>query len=152
MAYIELSDVLFRGELRGATGTARFKLTANAVNAVDTLHIAGNQVTYSTYLRWWGGPITNGSTMFSHVVSIPDDDTFVEVIAYANNASYVTVDGVRRQNRNRRGPNLRSLPYVEIIPLTKGTHTITLISGVTRSSTDGYILCRYIRRTGSSNL
>ena len=151
MAFIELNDVLFRGELRGATGRARFKLTSKNINAIDTVNIAGNQVTYSTYSRWWGGAITNGYGMFTHWIDIPDDNVFVEIIAFAQFAGKVSVDGSIRPNRNKRGPGMRCLPYVEILPLSKGAHYVQLISAASGSSTGGYIFCRYIRRTGRDN-
>lgn len=151
MAYIEVSDVLFRGELRGATGQARFKLTAEAINAVDTVNIAGNQVTYNFYFRYSGIAVSNGGVMLTGTINVPDNNAWVEVIAYGHGASAVQVNGVTRPNRNRRGPSYELLPFVEVIPLAKGTHTVRLISGFTGTSSKGYIFCRYIRNTGLAN-
>lgn len=151
MAFIELSDILFRGQLRGATGQARFKLTTKALNAVDTLNIAGNQVTYSTYIRWYGGAITNGWGMFTHWFDVPDGGAYVEIVAYAQNAGTVSVDGAIRPNRNRRGPGFKCLPFVEILPLSPGQHFVQMIAALSGSSSGGFVLCRYIRPTGSSN-
>jgi len=152
LAFIELNDVLFRGELRGARGTARFKLTARALNAVDTLNIAGNQVTYSTYQRWYGGPITYGVRMFGYYVEVPDTNVFVEIVAYGHNAANVAVNGVIRPNRNRRSPGYPCLPFVDVLHLPKGGHYIEMTAAISGYSNGGYILCRYIRRTGASNL
>jgi len=151
MAYIEVSDVMFRGELRGATGQARFKLTAKAIDAVDTVNIAGNQVTYNFYFRYSSIAVSAGGVMLSGTIDVPDNNAWVEIIAYGHGASAVQVNGVTRPNRNRRGPSFELLPFVEIIPLAKGTHTVRLISSFTGTSANGYIFCRYIRNTGLAN-
>lgn len=151
MAFIELTDVLFRGELRGANGRARFKLTAKALNAVDTLNIAGNQITYSFYFRHSSKAVTAGAASLTGIIDVPDSSAWIEVIAYGDRARSVVVDGVTRPNYNRRSPSLYLMPFTEMIKLNKGTHSISLISDFTGTSASGYIFCRYIRNTGSSN-
>lgn len=151
MAYIELSHVLFRGQLVGVTGQARFKLTANAINAVDTVNIAGNEVTFSFYFRTGSKSVAAGNAIVSGSINVPDNAAYVEVVCYAHRGATVYVDGVARPNRNRRGPGSKLLPFVEILPLTKGVHSISVIAGSTGTSADGYIFCRYIRRTGLDN-
>lgn len=147
-----MTDVLFRGELRGASGTAKFKLTANAINAVDTVNIAGNQVTYNFFFRYSSIAVTAGAYSLQATISVPDDAAWVEIICYGEGASGIYVDGVLRPNRNRRGPSYALLPFIEVIALAKGTHTVKMMSGVTGTSAEGYIFCRYIRRTGADNL
>jgi hypothetical protein len=151
MSYIELGDVVFRGELQGATGQARFKLTGKTINAVDTVHIAGNQVTYSFYFRHFGVGVSPGSEALRGVIDVVDTNVFIEIIAYGEGASNVVVDGVVRPNRNRRAPAYKLLPFVEILPMAPGRHTIQLFSAKSGVSSEGYIMCRYIRRTGSNN-
>lgn len=151
MSYIELGNVMFRGELRGATGQAKFKLLAQAIDAVDTVNIAGNQVTYSTYASYTSKSTSVGAQLLNVSINVPDTNTYVEFIAYGSGASSVRIDGVGRPNRNRRGPGYKLLPFVEILPMAAGNHTVQLISGINGTSTDGYIFCRYIRRTGTDN-
>lgn len=152
MAYIELSDVLFRGELRGARGRAKFKLTADSIDAVDTINIAGNQITYSFYFRYSGVAAAAGYPLLTGIIDVPDNEAWIEIIAYGYGASYVTVDGGGRVNRNGRSPGYELLPFVEVVPLKKGTHTVSLISGFNGTSPSGFIFCRYIRNTGRDNL
>lgn len=151
MAYIELNDILIRGTLRGASGKARFKLTANQINAINTLNIKNGQVTYSYHFSYSNKEVTSGSAMLSATISVLDEGAFIEVLASADGASSVKIDGATRPTRNRRGPNSLIMPFVEIVKLAPGTHTISIISGRTGTSKRGYILCRYIRRTGSDN-
>jgi hypothetical protein len=151
MSYIEVSNVMFRGQLRGATGQARFKLTAKAVNAVDTINIAGNQVTYNFFFRYSSIAVAQGGVMLSGNINVPDNNAWIEIIAFGHGASALQVNGATRPNRNRRGPSFELLPFVEIIPLAKGVHNVRLISGFTGTSVKGYIFCRYIRNTGLAN-
>lgn len=152
MAYVELNDILIRGTLRGATGQARFKLTAKQINAINTLNIKSGHVTYSYYFSYSNKEVTAGAAMLSATIAVQDEGAFIEVIASADGASSVKIDGVTRPTRNRRGPNSLITPFVEIVKLAPGSHTISIISGKTGASSRGYILCRYIRRTGSDNV
>lgn len=147
MSYVELDNVMFRGTLKGATGKAKFKLTAQAIDAVDSVNINYDQVTYNKLFTYERANQTSGSTLVTAILQIPDDEAWVEIIAYGDRASYVSVNGVGRLNRNRRGPENKYLPYVEMVSLTKGTHTVRLVSGSSGYS-KGLILCRYIRKTG----
>lgn len=147
MSFVELSNVMFRGTLRGANGSARFKLTANAINAVDTVNINFNQVTYSKLITYSRTSQGAGSTLVSMGLDIPDSFAWVEIVAYGTRAGSVSVDGAFRLNRNRRSPGLALLPFVELVNLTKGLHTVSLHSASSGSSS-GLILCRYIRNTG----
>lgn len=147
MSYVELDNVMFRGTLKGATGKAKFKLTAQAINAVDSVNINYDQVTYNKLFTYERASQSSGSTLVTASLQIPDAQAWVEIIAYGDRAAYVTIDGARRLNRNRRGPGSKFLPYVEMVSLTKGTHTVRLVSGSSGYS-KGLILCRYIRKTG----
>lgn len=151
MSFIEVSDAMFRGELRGANGVAKFKLTAEAIDAVDTINVAGGQVTFSYYFSYGSKSVTSGGESLVATIDVPDSSAFIEIISYGHGASSVRVNGVDRLNRNLRSPSFECLPFVEVVELPKGIHTISLISGFTGTSSFGYILCRYIRRTGLDN-
>ncbi len=151
MSSIEISNTLFRGELRGATGQAKFKLTAQAINAVDTINVAGNQITYSYYFILPGGATSIGATQHTMVIDIPDDGAVMEFVVYCHGMSTVYIDGGARPNRNLRSPGSAILPYVEIVGLTKGVHYLQLVSGLNGTSAGGRVLCRYLRRTGLDN-
>lgn len=151
MSYIEISNTLFRGQLRGATGQAKFKLTAQAINAVDTVNIAGNQVTYSYYFLLPGGATSIGATQHTMVIDIPDNGAVMEFVVYCHGMKTVYIDGGARPNRNMRSPGSPILPYVEIVSLAKGIHHLQLVSGLNGTSAGGRVLCRYLRRTGLDN-
>jgi len=146
MSFIELDSVLFRGELKGAKGTAKFRLTAQAIDAVDTVNIGNGQCTYD-FKTQFGVSHAAGVALFTAVLDIPDATAWVEIIAYATRAVSIYVDSAKQPIRNRRPPNSRLLPSVSLHNLSQGTHTVQIFSGSAGWS-DGYIMCRYIRTTG----
>ena len=148
MAYFELDSVLFRGELKGATGVAKFRLSSKAINAVDTVNIGNDQVTYNKHINFNVGHVSAGQVIATLPIDIPDSNAWMEIIAYASRGSTVSVDGQAQLNRNRRGPSTELLPFITVIPLNKGTHTIRIIAG-SAGSTKGFIVARYIRTTGA---
>lgn len=148
MAFIELGNTMFRGTLRGATGVARFKLTVDAINAVDTVNIGSNQVTYSKHIVFSGYSRGAGSTIASLLIDIPDDVAWVEVVSYCNRASTVSINGSALPNRNKRHPDSRLFPAVNLIKLTKGTHIFRVLTN-SSGQCEGYAICRYIRITGA---
>ena len=148
MAYFELDSVLFRGELKGATGVAKFRLTSKAINAVDTVNIGNDQVTYNKHINFNVSNVSAGQVIATLPIDIPDSNAWMEINAYASRGSTVSVDGQAQLNRNRRGPSTELLPFITVIPLNKGAHTIRIIAG-SAGSTKGYIVARYIRTTGA---
>lgn len=147
MSFVELSNTMFRGHLKAASGSAKFKLTAQAINAVDTLNINYNQVTYDRLITYSRAYQNAGSVLATMILDIPDTSAWVEIVAYGTYAGGVTVDGGWRINRNRRAPNQPLLPFVELVLLNKGQHAVQLHSTGSGASS-GLILCRYIRATG----
>lgn len=148
MAYIELGNVMFRGDLKAATGEAKFRLTVNAINAVDTVNIGSNQITYNKHINFNVDYVSSGQVIAALPIDVPDSGSWMEIIAYASLGSVVSVDGYAQINRNRRGPSTELLPFITVIPLSIGPHTIRIIAG-SSGSTNGYILARYIRTTGA---
>ena len=148
MAYLELGNVMFRGDLKAATGEAKFRLTAKAINAVDTVNIGNDQVTYNKHINFNVSNVSAGQVIATLPIDIPDSNAWMEIIAYASRGSTVSVDGQAQLNRNRRGPSTELLPFITVIPLNKGAHTIRIIAG-SAGSTKGYIVARYIRTTGA---
>lgn len=148
MAFIELGNTMFRGTLKGATGEARFKLTADAINAVDTVNIGSNQVTYSKHIEFNSKSTKAGSVVALLSISIPDNVAWVEIVSHCTRASTFSINGSALPTRNRRLPNSRLFPAVNLIKLTKGTHTFRVIANST-GQCNGYAICRYIRITGA---
>lgn len=149
MSYVELGNTAFRGELRGATGFFKGTLTAQAVNAVDTVNIAAGQITYSTLASYYNQPTSNGATVLSTVINVPDALAFVELQVFGHGAVAVYVDGVQRLPTSMGRPGNRLVPFSEMILLAGGQHTIQLISGINGVSVHGYIHVQYIRSTGA---
>jgi hypothetical protein len=148
--YAEFGNAFFRGRLKGATGEARFKLTADVINAVNTVNIKGAAVTYNFYQKYQnpvGSPLT--TTPFTQIVDVWDDGVFLEFIVFGQGCSGVFVDGVRRPAYNGKRVNHPCLPHNEIIQLAKGPHTVQLVHPGNSVSTDGFIFVKYIRPTGS---
>ena len=148
MSFIELSNVMFRGTLKAANGEARFKLAADAINAVDTVNIGNSQCTYDFQVRFLTPYMPSEVALATAYLNVPDDGAWVEVIAFGTTAGSVYVDGVLQPNRNRRNPSQRTLPFVSLYPMAKGPHTVVLRSNKA-GPTGGYIMCRYIRKTGT---
>lgn len=154
MSYIELGNVMFRGEIRGAKGTIHGKLTAKAVNAVDTLNFKDGQITYSVLATYANASVSAASAvLFSTVINIPDPSgSVVEITAYASDiGATVRVDGGNRIATSGGYPTFKFAPFNELISLGQGNHTIDILSSKAGVSAEGYILVRYIRATGSAN-
>lgn len=151
MSYIELGNTYFRGRLEGATGVFAGTLRADKINAVDTINIARGAVTYSKIVRYQGKSVTAGQTMLEIAAEIPDDGAYVEITAQAHLGGTVTINGQARINRNFRSSSSLIFPFVETVPLAKGTHIIRLAASSTGLSSFGVLTCRYIRKTGRFN-
>lgn len=150
-SYAEFGNAFFRGQLKGATGEARFKLTADAVNAVNTVNIAGNQLTYNFGFRYADRQVANGQSLISAVIDVIDTEVYIEFMAYGRNAKGILIDGSSRPVRGVNRFTSRMMPYGEIMYMAPGQHTVSLI-GNGGYSAEGWIFCRYIRRTGSENV
>lgn len=151
MAYIELGNVCFRGQLLGATGTFSGSLTADAIDAVDTVNIKGGAVTYSLFTRYTNKSVTKDIALLNMTVNIPDTNAYVEVLAQADRGGGVYIDEVLRPIRNFRTSANLAFPFIETILLPKGVHEIKVLAASTGVSSYGLLSCRYIRRTGSAN-
>lgn len=148
MSYIEIGSCAFRGELRGATGYFRGKLTAQAVNAVDTVNIAGGQITYATLVSYSNIAVSAGGVSLVANINVPDASAFIEIQAFGHGALNVYVDGVLRSPTSMGKPGNRLVPFSELILLSGGAHQIYMTSGINGVSAMGYIHVQYIRRTG----
>ncbi|QOC57885.1 hypothetical protein phiK7B1_030 [Pseudomonas phage phiK7B1] len=144
--YAEFGNAFFRGRLKGATGEARFKLTADVINAVNTVNIKGAAVTYNFYHKYVG---VQSTTPLSVIVDVWDEGVFLEFLVYGQGCTSVIIDGVTRPRYNGKGVNHSCLPHNEVIQLAKGQHTVTLTHPGNSVSADGFIFVKYIRPTGS---
>uniref|UniRef100_A0AAU6W0N7 Uncharacterized protein n=1 Tax=Pseudomonas phage Nican01 TaxID=3138540 RepID=A0AAU6W0N7_9CAUD len=144
--YAEFGNAFFRGRLKGATGEARFKLTADTINAVNTVNIKGAAVTYNFYQKYVN---VQSTQPLSVIVDVWDDGVFIELLVYGQGCQAVFVDGVRRPRYNGKAVNHPCLPHNEILQMAKGQHTVTLTHLGNVASTDGFIFVKYIRPTGS---
>lgn len=149
MSYIELGSAAFRGELRGATGFFKGSLTADAIDAVDTVNIAGGQITYSTLATYTSKAVSNGGVAITTVINVPDASAFVEIQVFCHGGGTVYVDGGARDPTSMGRVGNRMVPYSELILLSGGNHTITVISGYNGVSAMGYVHVQYIRKTGA---
>lgn len=150
--YAEFGNAFFRGRLKGATGEARFKLVADTINAVSTVNIAKQAVTFSFYKKYTDAI---GTTYCELIIDVPDEDevygVWLEFICYGANATQFFFDGGIRGTFNQRRLGSKTNPYNELIRVTKGQH-VAVLKGAAASSAEGYIFCRYIRKTGSEAL
>lgn len=152
MSLLEVGNAFFRGELRGATGNMKLKLTADAIDVIDTLNFQGQAVTFN-YTFQANGVYAPGNSLVSGTIYVPDTNVYIEIVASAEGGSVVYINGGARTNRNLRGPGGRILPFVELIPVAPGYYTIDVRSGsVGTTPSWAYINVRYIRRTGFDNL
>jgi hypothetical protein len=146
--YAEFGNAFIRGRLKGANGEARFKLTANTLNAVSTLNIKGGAVTYNFALRYQGVQSTAPLTGTFEVV---DNGVFLEFICYGSGCTGVIIDGVLQPIISQKKVSMGCIPWNMVLPMAKGTHTVQLVHPGTSVSSDGYIFVKYIRPTGSGN-
>lgn len=168
--YAEFGNAFFRGRLKGATGTARFKLTAGSVNAVDTINIAGKAVTYDWLIQFGASSGNNGDVLYQTVIDVIDDGVYIEFLVYCDTRTILLdgsyqplgynrsfwIDGVMQPNYVGHDPGFKICPYNAVVPLARGQHVLQIRANQrsngqlpSPNSTDAYIFCRYIRRTGS---
>lgn len=170
--YAEFGNAFFRGRLKGASGEARFKLSANSVNAVDTINIAGRAVTYDWIVQFGPASADYGGVLYQTVIDVVDDGVYIEFLCYSHCkptlldgsvairpfGRMIRIDGVEQPIFMGRDAAFKACPFNSVVPLARGQHTIQIMSSrIPRISTDidsrysaeGYIFCRYIRRTGS---
>lgn len=95
---MEMSNATFRGALSGATGTFSGTLTASAINAVNTINIAGNAVTLPAVATGVSGG-SGVSVSISAVAGQPiyfhahADANLSTIVAPYQRISYVYVNG-----------------------------------------------------------
>lgn len=167
--YAEFGNAFFRGRLKGATGTARFKLTAGSVNAVDTINIAGRAVTYDWITIFGQSTAQSGEVLYETVIDVIDDGVYIEFLCYSDTKAImqdgsqsvlaycrqVWIDDVQEPVFMGRDPAFKACPFNTVKPLARGQHKIQIRAYAyspqvdTSTSKEGYIFCRYIRRTGS---
>ncbi|MGH1374432.1 MAG: hypothetical protein ACRBBW_20515 [Cellvibrionaceae bacterium] len=144
MAYIELGDTLFRGHLVGAKGSAKFKLTAGTINAVESANIAGAAVSFNLFSQ--GTVSASAGGVFASIVFTVVPGDVVEVSVYSNRLSYYSIDGVAK-SREGQEENLRYFPVVGMHTLSNGSHTLALVASTAGSATYD-ISIRYLKETG----
>ncbi|OQX35583.1 MAG: hypothetical protein B0D91_10560 [Oceanospirillales bacterium LUC14_002_19_P2] len=152
MSYVELGDVLFRGELVGANGEARFKLTADAIDAVDTINIQHGQVSYILYSYQASKYVNSGGVINQIVCPVTDSDVVIQVDAYGHLAGQLRFNGGNRPMRLSSHVNKPLFSYSELFQVNPGTHTVQIVSGSAGTSTKSWILVKYLRLTGSDNV
>ena len=153
----EMRNAIFRGELSGAGGTARFQLTADAVNAVDAVNINDLAVSFQYVVGFW--ETVPASTVWGTlVVPVPDNNVLLEVVVPTHNTGSewdVYANGVLQTRYNTRGgysyfPS-PGLWYIQVPWAT----TITIqLWNKSASAQDhfGFVVARYMRLTGSDNI
>lgn len=152
MSLLEVGNAFFRGELKGANGSMKMKLTADAIDVVDTVNFKGGEITYN-YTFKHSGRQAVGNSVISGTIVVVDANVFVEIVVSAYGASVVYINGGARLNRNQRGPGGRILPFVDLVYLPPGTYTIDVHSSTANIYCYWAVInCRYIRRTGTENL
>lgn len=146
MAFIEVGDVVFRGELAAANGVAKFKLNAGAINAVDTVNIAGSSVAYAVYGVVSGLATTAGVVYYTLGFTVPEA-AFVEITAYSNNCSQVQIDGVAVTDLRQEYPTSPLFPLTRLVSLSAGYHTLKIKAATTGTGSVRSAV-KYYRETG----
>lgn len=152
MSYLELRNTMFRGTLRAATGQTQFKLTAEAINAVDTVNIGDGAVTYNTFVYTpINRNVSNGTELTRAYINIPEG-TYIEYFVASDTAAVkLYVDGVLQptlvQFRTGRG---LGVPLAGVLPLSVGVHTLVLQANQSAYCGVAYIVVRYYRSTGGT--
>lgn len=154
MAYVEMGSVFFRGHLKGAIGAAKFKLTAQAIDAVDGINIRNGSVS-SYVITSSAGPVIvpDGGIYLSAEINGDSSDDLIDVVAYADadDETGFFLNGTRRVSRNRRY-SIRNdlLMYRGLFKLQAGSNIAQLVnvSGGDLIINRGILMLGYIRRTG----
>ena len=150
MAYFEVGNTLFRGTLAGAYGSFDLDVAADTADVIDTLNIQHGAVTSQVMAtinnRW----ISSGGWAISAALNVVDSVAAVEVIAYCNRGAETYFGNYRLVPRSGYAVNKMLLPLRQLFVVNRGVYTAKIIAGSTGAAS-GYLLCRYIRETGSNN-
>jgi len=129
----------FSGSLSAATGTFSGSLTASAIDAVNTINIAGNAVTIPIYA-------SAGGLGASAVITLPINSPIIVTAFFnstqtisANNKLNILRNGSIIKTASLQGPESGipgSLPYVVIVQDSPGagTHTYTVNNSGSQTS------------------
>lgn len=157
MSYVEMGSAIFRGNLAGATGDVRFKLTAEAIDAVDTINIQNGSVTsYVVVVKNTAEMVDkDGTYMFVNVMGDSDDDC-IDLYAYVdskNKDMKIFHNGKKILDRSQKYKiNDRFFKFRAVIRSVVGENVIAIVNkGATQDmASGGFILAGYIRETGAA--
>jgi len=149
MSFVEFGSVMFRGDLVAATGVFKGRFTVEAIDAVDTINIKTNQITFQERAAHSGKSVTSGQPALSFNFVMPDSWKKVEIVAYGSLCNGLRLDGVTIPIRSGVTGLVQFRPLVALVDVDAGSHTIDLMANSTGWSDSGYILVRYIRETGA---
>jgi hypothetical protein len=146
MATFEAHSTLFRGELKGATGDVAFKLTADAIDAVDTVNFQGNAITYKVYTKY-SKTIGNNATFLTINFNVPEAAA-IEILVHAPGMAFYRIDGVAQSRWGFLGTDALIPWRHTFYDISPGNHTLKLVAGSQAGPSSGYVLISYIRPTG----
>lgn len=131
----------FGGSLDAASGTFAGQLTADAVNAVKTVNIAGEAVTIPRYNF-------SSSYIATRTITIPAGQGGARVAIIGSVAvprggytQRIDVDGVTVRTESVAGGTVPALNHS--MTLTEGTHTISVLNEDTEQGTNAFIYILY---------
>lgn len=156
-SFLEIQDVIFRGTLAGAHGVAAFKLTVDAVDAVDSVNIRGDAVVAEYRASFSGSYAANTVVSWLSVV-VPDRYSFVEclIIDTGRQGGWgLRWAGVELQTYTGVNPQFEHVPrFVAARGLATptssgGVFSAEALNGGAHQVRSGYFVVRVVRNTGS---
>lgn len=156
MPYLELGSVLFRGNLKGATGRAQFKLSADSIDAVDRINIKGGEIT-SYVIAANANPVIvdPGNEYLAAVINSNSASNLVDICGYmdaGNNKCYLKFNDNVLSDRSRKNEINNDLFRCRAFYKAQvGDNRVSIVNyGIAPVTIyKGFLMAGYLRRTGA---
>lgn len=152
MSLFEAQNAMIRGTMIGCTGDFKMNVLADAADVADSVNIVLGAVTiqYSSHYfnKWVNGA---NEVLLTLDVNVPDTTAFVEVLFYGERGGECYFDNSRVISRSGNISSSLGFCLRDIYRANRGIHHLKILSSDYGYSRHGFIVCRYIRDTGSLN-
>lgn len=152
MSFIETQNVLIRGTMVGCTGDFKLNVMADAADVVDAINVVYGAVTIQYTTHYFQKSVTANTDILRLVINVPDPFAYLEMLFYADRGAQGYFDNQTIVSRSGTLIDQNGFCLRDILRAGKGQHTLRITAASSGLSNHGFIVCRYIRDTGSSNV
>ena len=107
-------------------------------------------IQYTTH--YFQKTVTANTDILSLVVNVPDPVAYLEMLFYSDKGAQGYFDNQAIVSRSGTLISQNGFCLRDILRTTQGQHTLRITAASSGLSSHGFIVCRYIRDTGSNNV